>query len=224
VAGERIRLVVSAREEKGSRESRRLRKQGLVPGVLYGKATPSQAISVEERELRRALTGDAGLHAILDVVVDGAGTAHPSVLKDYQLDALRGRITHVDLQEVPLDQPIQTTVAVALVGDSPGARAGGVLSQVAREVQVEALPMEIPEHIELDVSGLELNATARVADLPQLPGVTYVDDPDLVVATVTAPTREEVVEAEVPEEAPEGGAEAPAVPEADAAGEPGTDE
>ncbi|HET8528661.1 MAG TPA: 50S ribosomal protein L25 [Gaiellaceae bacterium] len=235
MAGERIKLTVAHREKLGSPESRRLRKQGLVPGVLYGRDEPI-SICVEERELRRALTTSAGLHAILDVQVDGKGTSHASILKDYQVDKVRGHVTHVDLQEVRLDQPIHAAVSVTLVGgeDAPGVREGGVLSQPLRELSVEALPLEVPEHIDVDVTALELGGTLRVADIAGREGVTFLDDPETVVATVTAPTREvapeELLEGEEAEalaedtegETPEGGAEAPAEPAADAAGEQGT--
>ena len=233
MAGERIRLEVAERERRGSRHARRLRRTGMVPGVLYGRGNP-HAICVPERELRRVLTGPAGLHAILDVVLEGQKTTHPSILKSYQQDPLRGKVTHVDLQEVRLDQPIQAQVVVALHGEPVGVKEGGVLSQVLREINVEALPMEIPEHIELDVSGLGVGESLRVADLAPIEGVTYLDDPDeTVLATVGLPTRveepEETLEegeavAGVPEgdQAPEGGAEAPLEPGADAAGSPGT--
>jgi large subunit ribosomal protein L25 len=234
MAGERMRLEVRERERHGSRESRRLRKQGLIPGVLYGRSTP-RTICIPERELRRVLTGAGGLHAILDVVLEGQNSTHPSILKDYQLDKLRGGLIHVDLQEVRLDQPIQATVVVQLLGgeDAPGVREGGVLSQVTRDVNVEALPMDVPEHLELDVSGMAIGDTLRVADLRVPEEVTLLDDPDeTVLATVTMPTRvvepEEVLaegeeaEAAPEEEAPEGAAEGPAEPAADAAGEQGT--
>jgi large subunit ribosomal protein L25 len=241
MAGERIKLQVKERESVGSRESRRLRREGLVPGVLYGRGNKPHAISVPERELRRALTGAGGLHTILDVELEGQQTTHPSILKEYQQDVQRGRVIHVDLQEVRLDQPIQASLVVELVGgeEAPGIKEGGVLSQVSREINVEALPMEIPERIELDVSGMEMNATLRLADLPPRDGVTYLDDPDeTVLATVTMPTRveepepvvEEGEEAElegVPEEErPEGAAEDAAEPSAGTgageSGEPGT--
>ena len=237
MAGERTQLTVKKRERTGTRETRRLRKQGLVPGVLYGRDDPI-AICVEERELRRALTGPAGLHSILDVQVDGTGKSHASILKEYQQDKIRGHVIHIDLQEVRLDQTINATVSVHLVGgeDAPGVREGGVLSQPLREIQVEALPLEVPEHIDLDVSHMAVNETLRIADIPVPDGVTLLDDPETVVATVTAPTREVVPEeeaaegAEVPEgaevvpgeEAPEGGSEAPAEPGAEAAGDQGT--
>jgi len=227
MAGERTQLNVAARERMGSRESRRLRSQGFVPGVLYGRGEPV-AICVAERELRRALTGPAGLHSILDVQIDGTGKTHASILKEYQVDKVRGHVTHVDLQEVPLDQAIHASVSVHLLGgeDAPGVREGGVLSQPLRELNVEALPLEVPEHIDLDVSQMEVGGTLRVGDVHVPDGVKLLDDVESVVATVTAPTRvaepeveEEAAEAEGvegEEEAPEG--EAPAEPEAEASG------
>jgi large subunit ribosomal protein L25 len=199
MAGERTKLVVAQRERLGSAESRRLRKEGLIPGVLYGGGEPV-AISIEERELRRALTGAGGLHSILDVEVDGKGETHASILKEYQVDPVRGGVTHVDLHEVRLDKPIQASVSVDLLGgeDAPGVREGGVLSQPLREVTVEALPLEMPEHIDLDVSGMDIGATLRISDLTAPEGSTLLDDPEMVVATVTAPTK--VVEPEPTEE------------------------
>ena len=275
MAGERIKLEVQERERNGSREARRLRREGLVPGVLYGRGKKPHAICIPERELRRVLTGGHGLHAILDVVLAGQKTTHASILKDYQLDPLRERVAHIDLQEVRLDQPIHATVVVELVGEAPAAKAGGVLSQVTREITVEALPMEVPDRIELDVSGMEIGETLRLSDLAARDGVTFVDDPETVLATATMPTRvvepeemlaeeeaaaappeaeapegvtllddpetvlvtatmptrvvepeEELAEEEegeaLPEEAEEGSSEAPAEPEAPAAGGEGT--
>jgi large subunit ribosomal protein L25 len=234
MAGERIKLQVQQRERRGSAESRRLRKQGLIPGVLYRAGDEPHPFAVPERDLRRALSGSSGLHTILDVVIDGdgKGKSHASILKDYQQHPLRGTLTHIDLHEVRLDQPIQASVVVALIGESAGVKEGGVLSQVTREVTIEALPMEIPEHIDVDVSGMALGDTLRADALPAIEGVTYLDDPEeTVLATVTMPTRvvepEEEVEEELEEgveaegeEAPEGAAEEPAG--GDAAGESGT--
>jgi large subunit ribosomal protein L25 len=237
MAGERIRLEVQERERRGTRDSRRLRRDGMIPGVLYGRGHKPHPISVQERELRRVLTGSAGLHAILDVVLDGQKTTHASILKDYQVDPVRGKIEHFDLQEVRLDQAIQTSVIVNLVGESVGAKAGGVLSQVSREIRVEALPLEVPEHIELDVSEMEIGDTLRLSDLATREGVTYLDDPETVLATVTMPTKVEEPEPEVEEveegeegEVPEGEAGeepsegAAAEAEGEAAGEPATTE
>ena len=227
MAGERIRLQVQQREERGSRESRRLRKSGQIPGVLYGQGKKPHPISVPERELRRVLTGSHGLNAILDVVLDGQTTAHSSILKEYQVDPIRGKIEHFDLQEVRLDEAIQTTVVAEVVGESPGAKAGGVLSLVTREIRVEALPLEVPERITLDVGALEIGDSLRVSDLPAREGVVFLDDADTVLVTVTLPTKVEEPE-EVVEEGEEGeaveGEEAPAAEtpaEGEAPAEPG---
>jgi len=236
MAGERVHLEVKERESSGSRDSRRLRKTGMIPGVLYGQGHRPHPIYVSERELRRVLTGPAGLHAILDVVLEGQKSTHSSILKDYQVDPIRGKIDHFDLQEVRLDQLIQTSVVVELVGESVGAKAGGVLSQVTREVRIEALPLEVPERLELDVTTMEIGDSLRLTELSVPEGVTLLDDPETVLATVTVPTRveepeevaeevEEGEEGEAPEgeAAPEAEGEAPTGAEA-AAGEAGSDE
>jgi len=238
MAGERIKLEVKEREHRGSADARRLRRDGYIPGVLYGRGKQPHAICVPERDLRRVLTGAGGLHAILDVVLEGQKTTHASILKDYQQDPIRGHISHIDLQEVRLDQPIQASVTVQLVGEPVGVKEGGVLSQVQREINVEALPMEIPDHVDLDVSGMAIGDTMRLADLAPMDGVTYLDNPEeTVLATVTLPTRveepeeeaeegEELPEGEVlPEEQAEGAAEGAAESAAGAEqGEPGSAE
>lgn len=240
MAGERVKLEVAERESRGSAETRRLRKQGLIPGVLYGRGEQPHAFSVPERELRRVLTGPSGLHAILDVVLDGQTTTHASILKDYQQDVITGRIAHIDLQEVRLDQPIHAQVVIELIGESAGTKEGGVLSQVSREINVEALPMEVPERIEVDISDMRIGDTLRLADIARQEGVTFLDDPEeTVLATVTVPTQiiepepeeEELEEGEElaeGEEAPEGAAEGEAEPDGDSgsgeSGEPGKTE
>ena len=188
VSGDRITLEVKERgaDQLGTRNVKRLRRQGLIPGVLYGRA--NKAFIVGERELRIALTGPSGLHAIVDVVIDGHKTPHHAVLKDYQQHPVRGTITHVDFHEVRLDQPIQATVVVQLVGEAPGAKVGGVVQQVARELRVEALPSAIPEHIEVDLSGLELGESLRLQDVAPIAGVTFLDDAsETVIANCSSP-------------------------------------
>ena len=223
MAGERVKLVVQNRAILGSAESRRLRRRGLIPGVLYGREEPV-AITIPERDLRAALTTRGGLNAVLDVVVEG-GKTHASVLKEFQTHKVRGQITHVDLQEVRLDQPIHATVPLTLHGEAVGVKEGGVLSQVTNELNVEALPMEVPEHLEVDVSEMHIGDTLRLSALTVPEGVKLLDDPEeTVLATVTQPTRVEEPEPEVEEgeeaeaeaegeaegEAPEAEAEAPA--------------
>jgi large subunit ribosomal protein L25 len=239
VAGERVKLEVLERESRGSADSRRLRKRGLIPGVLYGRGNEPHAFCVAERELRRVLTGAGGLHAILDVTLDGQNTSRPSILKSYQQDPVRGTLTHIDLQEVRLDQPIQARVVVELIGEPVGVTEGGVLSQVNREITVEALPLEVPEHLDLDVTGMAIGDTLRLADLPVQEGLKFLEDPEeIVLATVTMPTRfvepepeevegeEELEEGELPEgeEAPEGEAEAEGEGEAPSGEQEATEE
>jgi large subunit ribosomal protein L25 len=224
VAGERVKIEVKERETRGSAAARRLRREGMIPGVLYGRGKNPHVFSIAERELRKALTGPGGLHAILDVVVEGQKTSHPSILKDYQQDVISGRLAHIDLQEVRLDQPIQAQVVIELVGEAAGSIEGGVLSQVTREINVEALPLEVPERIEVDVSPMQMGDTLRLADVAAQDGVTFLDDPEeTVIATVTVPTQivEPEPEEEELEELEEGVelAEGEAAPEAAAEGE-----
>jgi large subunit ribosomal protein L25 len=200
VSGDRIQLTVKQRESLGSAESRRLRRDGFIPGVLYGNGEP-RAIAVEERALRNALTGGSGLHAVLDIVVGGdGGSTHPSILKEYQQDPIRGHISHVDFHEVRLDRPIQASVTVTLLGaeEAPGLKEGGVLSQPTLQITVSALPMEIPDRIDADVSKMEIGDTLRLEDLDTIEGVDFLDDPhETVLANVAVPR----AEVEEPEEA-----------------------
>jgi large subunit ribosomal protein L25 len=187
VSGDRLKLEVRERDEIGSRRAKRLRAEGLVPGVLYGNGH-ARAIVVPERDLRTAVTGPSGLHAILDVVIEGQKTVHPSILADYQQDPVRGTIAHIDLREVRLDQPIHATVAIQLVGEPAGIKTGGMLSLVARELHVEALPTDVPEHVDVDVTHMEVGDVLRLADLPAIANVTVLDDPqETVIATVSVP-------------------------------------
>jgi large subunit ribosomal protein L25 len=233
MAGERIRLQVKSRDGRGSAASRRLRGDGWIPGVLYGDGNDGHLFCVEERELRRVLTGEHGLHAILDVVVEGKPVPHHAVLKDYQLDPTHARLLHIDLHEVRLDRAIHAQVVVELAGESEGVKEGGVLSQVNREVTVEALPMDVPDRLVLDVSGMAIGDSLRVSDLRVPEAVKILADQEAVLANVTPPTKveepepEEVPEEEAelaegevpPEERPEGEAE-----EAEGAGEQQTTE
>ena len=191
MSGDRITLEVQERgaDQLGTRNVKRLRRQGLIPGVLYGKA--NKAFVVGERELRVALTGPSGLHGIVDVVIEGQKTPHHAVLKDFQQHPVRGTITHVDFHEVRLDQPIQATVAVQLIGEAPGAKVGGVVQQVARELHVEALPADIPEHIEVHVGDLMLHQGVRVRDVTPNPKLKLVSDPDMMLVHVIQPKAEE---------------------------------
>lgn len=193
-----------------------------MPGVLYGPAFEPRAFVVPEAELRHALTGEHGAHAILDVVVGDEKKPHSAILKDYQRDPVRSGLLHVDLHVIRLDQTIQSSVAVVLVGEAPGAKAGGVVTPSARELSVEALPAQVPDQIEVDVSSLEIGDLRHLSDLTPPEGVVFLDDADTLLVSVTLPSlvveeveeeeegEEEAAEGEAAEgESPAGEAEAP---------------
>jgi large subunit ribosomal protein L25 len=197
--GPRTVLNLEPREERGSRANRRLRRAGLVPGVIYGIEDESVSFKVDSRHLRHVL-GEG--HALFDVEVDG-GKRQPVIVKDEQRDPVRGHVFHIDLLKVRLDEKIQTTVALELDGaeDAPGVKEGGVLEHVTRELNVEALPTEVPDRIVADVSGLGIAETMMLSSVTPPSGVTLLDDlEETVVATVTAPSRAEEPESEIEEE------------------------
>ena len=209
-------LAVEEREATGSRASRRLRREGLIPGVVYGDGDCS-AVKINARELRSALLASS---AVIDVKVGGAKTV-PVIVKDQQHHPVRDEIVHIDFLQVRLDEKIQTTVPLELEGaeEAPGAKEGGVIEHVTRELNIESLPTSIPERIVADVSGMEAAATMHLSELSPPEGVVFLDDPEeTIVATVTIPT--EVVEPEVEEETELVGEEAEAVA-GDEAGEEG---
>jgi large subunit ribosomal protein L25 len=192
-------LRIEPRESSSSRATRRLRREGRVPGVVYGLGQDPLCFSADARELRQALHG-AG--AVVELSGDGRG-ATAAVLKDAQRHPVRGEVLHVDFLRVDLDKPIQAPVPLHLVGneDAPGVREGGVLEHVHREVTVEALPNDLPEALEVDVSEMQINDTATLAQLTAPAGVTVLDDPETVVATLSPPRvaeeASEEIEAEV---------------------------
>jgi large subunit ribosomal protein L25 len=223
---ERVKLVVHPRSESGTRAVKRLRKQGLIPGVLYGAGKPAAALSVDERELRAAVSTEAGLHAVLDITFEGQKTAHVAVLKEYQLDNVRHVVTHVDFHEVKLTEPIEAKVTVAIEGECAGVKMGGILDVLLREITARALPTHMPDHVTLDVTDLEMGDVAHVRDLVVPEDITVLDDPDDAVCTVLVPRKVVEVEAELEEgeEEEEGEAAAEEPTEPEVVGSPKRDE
>jgi large subunit ribosomal protein L25 len=201
VAQAREKLKAAPRSEFGSRTSRRLRREGLVPGVVYSGGSEARPFQVADRDVRHVLGEGA---ALFDLEIEGA-KAVPVVVKEQQLHPVRGNLQHIDLQEVRLDEAIQAEVAVELEGTevAPGVKGGGVLEHVTREVTVEALPAEIPDRIVADVSAMEINDTLQLSALAVPEGVTLVaEEPDEVtIATLSPPRVEEEPEPAVEEEA-----------------------
>jgi large subunit ribosomal protein L25 len=185
-------LELNARTEQGSRAMRRLRRSGNVPGVIYGGEGDAVPFAVDALTLRNTL---AHAGAVLEVTI-GSGQTENVVVKDLQRHPVRGDIMHADLLRVRMDVAIQTPVSVELLGtdEAPGVTDGGVLSQEHREVIVEALPGDIPDVIQIDVSHMSINETLTLSSVTAPQGVTFVDDPETVLATITPPTLEPVEE------------------------------
>ncbi|CAA9511143.1 MAG: hypothetical protein AVDCRST_MAG45-1923 [uncultured Solirubrobacterales bacterium] len=195
---QRPSLAVEERPEIGSRSSRRLRRAGWIPGIVYGVGSDPVAFKVGERDLRIALQNPS---AVLDLTV-GGGRTLPVIVKDQQRHPVRDEVVHVDLLQVNLNETIQSTVLVELEGaeDAPGVTEGGVLEQVTRELNIEALPTDIPETIVVDVAQMEAAETLPLSVVVAPEGVSFLDDPDeTVIATITIPTQVELPE-EVEEE------------------------
>ena len=191
-------LAVDTRSSGSSRATRRLRREGQVPGILYGKGGDPVCFAVGERDLRHALAGSG---AVLELTVDG-GKAEPAVLKDSQRHPVRGEIMHVDLLRVDLNVAITAVVPLELTGgdDAPGAKEGGVLEHVTRELHIEALPGDIPELITVDVSHMDINDTVTLEAVTPPQGVTLLDDIETTVATLTPPRLQDEEDEEIESE------------------------
>ncbi len=211
-------LSVAQREPAGSRATRRLRREGRVPGIVYGGGEDPIAFQVESRELRQAL---AHAGAVLDLSVDGAG-ATPVVLKELARHPVSGETMHVDLLRVRLDQAIQATVVLELVAadSAPGVKEGGVLEQITRELTIEALPTDIPDSIQHDVSEMQIGDTLTLDAIRPPGSVTLLDDPETVIATLSPPRLQVEEGTEIEEETQVVG-EGEAAAEGEAAGEGG---
>ena len=185
MADDTTTLTVAPRTAEGSRANRRLRRTGLVPGVVYGGEGEPLAFQVEARTLRQALAHGG---AVITLTLEGEGDT-PVVLKDQQRHPVTGDTMHVDLLRVDLRQKITATVVLELLGaeDAPGVKSGGVLEQVTRELNIEALPTEIPDTIELDVSNADIGDTVTLEAVTAPQGVELLDDADTVVYTLTPP-------------------------------------
>jgi large subunit ribosomal protein L25 len=197
MASQRPTLSVDVREERGSRATRRLRRAGFVPGVLYGGShDETVSFKVGDRELRRILVDGS---ALIDIEIGGEKSV-PAILKDRQLHPVRDEVMHIDFLEVNLSEKIHAGVALEIEGaeEAPGVKEGGVLDHATREVEIEALPTDIPERIVVDVSALEIGSTITLAEVAAPDGVEFVHEhlDEVVVASVVLPTKVEEPEIE----------------------------
>jgi large subunit ribosomal protein L25 len=192
------KLDVASRNPDGSRSARRLRRTGRIPGVLYGGDSDPISFSVDARELRVAL---AGAGAVVDLSIDGSKPT-PVVLKEAQRNPVRGETTHVDLLRVRLDKPIHAVVPLELTGvdDTTGVKEGGILEQLTRELNIEALPTAIPESIVHELGEMQIGDTLALESITMPEGVTMLDDPASTVASLSAPRLQTEEEAEIESE------------------------
>jgi large subunit ribosomal protein L25 len=224
------KLIAERRDDHGKGVARKLRAAGRIPAVLYGHDQDTVPLSVDAREMSHALHTSAGFNVLVDLMVDG--TEHLVLPREVQQNHVKGQIVHVDFLAVSRTETIQVDVEVIAVGDAPGVKQGGVVDHHLREVAVECFPQDVPEHLEADVSGLELGDMLHVSDLVAPKGVTILTNPEeAVLAVITPavlrteadltiageePAVVEPVEEEVPAEGeePAEGAEPPAAEEA----------
>ena len=190
-------MTVSAksRTEFGSGASKRIRRNGMVPGVVYGGSTDTIPVTVDPKDLFMLLRSQSGRNTILKLEIEGA-RADSVILKDWQVDPVKDSILHADFQRIAMDQALQVTVRVVTRGLAYGVKTdGGLLDVVMREIEVECLPADIPDEIVCDVTDLHLHQSMRISDLPAIENVKILASPDQVVVHVVAVKEEEEPEA-----------------------------
>jgi large subunit ribosomal protein L25 len=173
----------------GSRESRRLRKTGRVPGIVYGKSTDPIAVAVDAHDLHMALHTEAGSNALINIEIEGRDVVL-TMARVIERHPFRNEYRHVDFVTVSLDETVHAEVVIHFEGTPVGVVEGGVFSPSKTHVVVETLATSIPSGIELDISGVEVGGALRIADLPEIEGVLYIEDPETVLMSVTAPAAE----------------------------------
>ena len=211
----KVEITVKERGSFGSSESRWLRREGWIPGVLYSGGSGAVPLTVEKKALKQALGHEHG-NVILNLTFDGKKKTHSAILKEYQNDPKSGSLLHVDFMEVRMDKPIDSMLRIDLIGTAQGVRDGGVIDHGLRELHIRCLPTNMPGQFEVDVEPLVIGDSIRVSDLTPPAGVEILDDPEAHVASVLAP---KLVVEEVPAEEGEEGAVGAAEGEAAPGGE-----
>lgn len=183
-------LEAQPRQARNKNEARRVRRGGMVPGVLYGAKKEPRSISLDPKSIARILQSKTGQNTIFELSLDGEKTR--AMIVDWQYEPIRGSLLHVDLKRIAMDQRLQVNVPVVLTGEPAGVKQqGGILEQVLREVELECLPEDIPNSIEADVTELVFGKVMRVADLPHNPKLKFLSDPNQPVAHIITIKEEE---------------------------------
>src|SRR5262245_14378033 len=205
---------------RGKNEARRLRAGGRIPGVLYGARKSTLAVSLDPKQITRILHSETGHNTIFDLQVDGEKAK--VMIVSWQHDPMHGKLLHIDLKRIAMDEKIRVKIPIHLVGEAEGVKTqGGILDQVLREVEVECLPSDIPSHIDADVTALVFGTVLRVSDLQHAGKLKFITDSDQTIAHITS-VKEEV--APTPEAVAEAAAAAPTEPEVIKKGKQETEE
>ena len=214
-------LEAQARESGNKNRARRVRRDGKIPGVVYGAGKDSVAVSVDPRQVLRILRSETGHNTIFDLSFNG-GERTKAMIVDWQYEPIKGKLLHIDVKRIAMDRALKVSVPIFLKGEAEGVKTqGGILEQILREVEVECLPGDIPSHIDADISHLVFGTVLRVSDLPHSGKVKLISDPNQPVAHVTS-VKEEVVA--TPEAVAAEAAAAPAEPEVIKKGKQETEE
>jgi large subunit ribosomal protein L25 len=193
--------------------ARRVRMQGLIPAVVYGAGQPSVAVTVDPKVITKILYSDSGHNTLFDLTIEG-GDSGKGMIVDWQNEPIKGHLLHIDIKRIAMDKAMRVSVPVHLTGTSIGVKThGGILGQVLHEVEIECLPADIPGHIDVDVSNLDIHGAIHISDLPHSDKLKFLGDEDALVAHVTV-MKEEVVAEPVagpaePEVAKKGKTDAP---------------
>jgi large subunit ribosomal protein L25 len=208
VTAEQNSLEAQPRTPGTKNDARRVRKQGKVPAVVYGAGKDAMPVSVDPRQVSRILHSATGHNTVFDLALDGERTK--AMIVDWQYEPIKGSLLHIDVKRIAMDQKLKVSVPIELIGEPAGVKQqGGILEQITREVEVECLPGDIPNQIELDVSELVFNMVLRISDLPKSDKLKFLTDADQPVAHVISIKEEEAPAAD----AIAGAAAAPAEPE-----------
>lgn len=214
-------LEAQAREAGNKNLARRVRRDGKIPGVVYGAGKDSVPVSVDPRQVLRILHSETGHNTIFDLSFSG-GERTKAMIVDWQYEPIKGKLLHIDVKRIAMDRALQVSVPIFLKGEAEGVKTqGGILEQILREVEVECLPADIPSHIDADISHLVFGTVLRVADLAHSDKVKLITDPNQPVAHVTS-VKEEV--AATPEAVAAEATAAPAEPEVIKKGKQETEE
>ena len=191
-----IVIDVTPRTEFGKNPSRRLRRSGMIPGIVYGSSKPPVPISVDPKQVERILHLESGVNTVFMLHLVGKDQRRYAMIKDVQTDPVSNRLQHTDFIRIQMDEAIQVNVPIQTVGEAPGVKLDlGILDIPLREIRIESLPADIPDHIPVDISAMKIGDSIRVADLVAPPKVKILTDLNQVVAVVTPPAKEEEVAA-----------------------------